>query len=90
MRTANMSVQDHSLAYFYGDWTERAKRHVLQAILWKEEQIDLPPRKLGEPWVVTSRGFDTGKESYLAHRHGWEEPVGAESPEELVLAIRGR
>lgn len=80
---------NHHLAFFYGKWTESEERAVQEAILWKESHTKLPPRKLGEPWVIMRQ--DLGDEYvFLAHRHGWRSPIEAKSPNELAAAIRKR
>lgn len=80
---------NHRLAFFYGKWTESEARSVQEAILWKESHTKLPPRKLGEPWVVMRQDLGD-KYVFLAHRHGWSRPVEAKSPDELAAAIRKR
>lgn len=79
----------HRLAFFYGTWTESEERSVREAILWKEGRAQLPPRKLGEPWIVMRQNLGD-RCVFLAHRHGWPSPVEASSPDELAAAIRNR
>lgn len=74
---------------FYGTWTESEERPVEEAIRWKESRLKLPPRQLGEPWLVMRRDAEEGS-IFLAHRHSWPRPVEAASPEELAAAIRNR
>lgn len=77
------------LVFFYGTWTESEEHTIEEAILWKESHAKLPPRKLGEAWVVM-RQYIGDEYVFLAHRHGWPEPVEAKTPDELAAAIRSR
>lgn len=76
-------------AFFYGKWTKHERRCIQEAALWKEMRADLPPRALGEPWVIVRQDLGEGC-TCLAHRSGWPEPVSGSTPEELAAAIRAR